>query len=50
MILMSTPGFSGVLDLMVWSAITLYIALWVKSKMAAICPRSNNKLISFSTQ
>ena len=35
------------LDPVVWSAIILDIALWVKSKMAAICPRSNNKLISF---
>ena len=26
------------------------LALWAKSKMATICPRSNNKLISFSTK
>ena len=37
-------------DLVVWSEITLDIALWVKSKMAAICPRSNNKMISFPKQ
>ena len=47
MILVSTIGFSGMPDLMMWSAVTLDIALCVKSKMAAICPRSNNKLISF---
>ena len=49
MIFLSTIGFSGMPDLVVWSEITLYIALWVK-KMAAICPRSNNKLIYYSTQ
>ena len=32
----STIGFSGMPDLVVWSEITLDIALWVKSKMAAI--------------
>ena len=49
MILVFTIGFLGMPDLVVWSAITLDIALWVKSKMAAICPRSSNKFISFST-
>ena len=42
-------GFSDMPDLVVWSEITLDIALWVKSKMTAICPRSNNKLILFLT-
>ena len=28
----------------------IYIALWVKSKMAAICAKSNYKSISFSTK
>ena len=46
----STIGFSDMLDLVVWSEKTLDIALWVKSKMAAIWPRSNIKLISFSTE
>ena len=50
MILVSTIGFSGMPGLVVWSEITLDIALWAKSKMAAICPRSNNELISVSTQ
>ena len=50
LILVSTIGFSGMPDLVVWSEINLAIALWVKSKMAAICPRSNNKLIWFLTQ
>ena len=50
MIFVSTIGFSGIPDLVVWSKITFDIALWVKSKMAAICPRSNNKLIYYSTQ
>ena len=50
MIFVSTIGFSGMPDLVVWSEITLDIALWVKSKMAAICPRSNNNLIYYSTQ
>ena len=50
MIFVSTIGFLGMPDLVVWSKITLDIALWVKSKMAAIYPRSNNKLIYFSTQ
>ena len=49
MILVFNMGFSGIPDLVVWAAITLDIALWVKSNMAVICPRSNNKLISFST-
>ena len=35
MILVSTIGFSGMPDLVVWSEITLDIALWVKYKMAA---------------
>ena len=42
MILLSTTGFSGMPDLVVWSEITLDIALWVKSKMAAIWLRSLN--------
>ena len=50
MICVSTVGFSGMPDLVVWSEITLNIALWVKSKMVAIWPRSNIKLISFSTE
>ena len=50
MIFVSTIGFSGMPDLVVWSEIPLDIALWVKYKMAAICPRSNNKLIYYSTQ
>ena len=50
MILVCTIGFLGMPDLVVWSAIILDIALWVISKMATICPRSNNKLISFSPQ
>ena len=50
MVFVSTMGFSGMPDLVVWSEITLDIALWVESKMAAMCPRSNNKLIYFSTQ
>ena len=50
MIFVSTIGFSGMADLVVWSEITIHIALWVKSKMAAFCTRSKNKLISFSTQ
>ena len=36
MIFVSTIGFSGMPDLVVWSKITLNIALWVKSRMAAI--------------
>ena len=31
MILVSTVGFSGMPDLMMWSAITLDIALWVEN-------------------
>ena len=50
MILVSTIRFSGKLDLVVLSEITLDVALWVKSKIAAFCPRSNSKAISFSTQ
>ena len=45
MIFLSTIGFSAMPDLVVWSEITLDIALWVKSKMADIWPRSNIKLI-----
>ena len=45
MICVSTIGFSGMPDLVVWSEITLDIALWVKSKITAIWPRSNIKLI-----
>ena len=50
MLFVSTIGFSGMPDLVVFSELTLDIALWVKSKMAAIWPRSNIKLISFSTE
>ena len=50
LILVSTVGFSDMPDLVVCSEITLDIALWVTFKMATICPRSNNKLILFSTQ
>ena len=46
MILVSTIGFPGMRDLLLW----LDLALSVKSKMAAIYPGSKNKLISFSTQ
>ena len=46
MIFVSTIGVSGIPDLVVWSKITFDIALWVKSKMAAICPRSNTKLFN----
>ena len=35
--------FSGMPDLVVESEITLDIVLQVKSKMADICPRSNNR-------
>ena len=34
MILVSTKRFSSMPDLVVWSEITLDVALWVKSKMA----------------
>ena len=50
MIFVSTIGFSGMPYQVVWSEITLDIALWVKSKMAAIWPGSNIKVISFSTE
>ena len=50
MIFVSTIGFSGIPNLVVWSKIIFDIALWVKFKMAAIYPRSNNKLIYYSTQ
>ena len=50
MILVSTIRFSGMPDVVVWSEIILDVALWVKSNMAAFCPRSNSKSISFSTQ
>ena len=50
MIFVSTMVFSGMSDLVVWSEITLDIALWVKSKIAAISSRSNNKLIYYSTK
>ena len=50
MIFVPTIGVSGMPDLVVWSEITLDIALSVKSKIAAIWPRSNIKLISFSTE
>ena len=36
MIFVSTIGFSGMPELVVWSEIILDIVLWVKSKMAAI--------------
>ena len=45
MILVSTIGFSGMSDIVVQSQNILSIALRVKSKMAAICTRSNNKLL-----
>ena len=47
MILVSTIGFSGMPDIEVWSKNSLDIALWVKSKMAAICIRSDNESMSF---
>ena len=50
MIFVPTIGFSGMPDLVVWSEMNFDISLWVKFKRAAICPRSNNKLIYFSTQ
>ena len=50
MISVSTIGFSGMPDLVLWAGMILDIALWVKSKMAAIWPRSNIKLISFSNE
>ena len=50
MISVSTVRFSGMPDLVVWSEIILDVALWVKSKMAAFCQRSNSKSISFLTQ
>ena len=50
LILVSSIGFLGMPDLVVWSEIPLDGASLVKFKIAAICPRSNNKLISFSTQ
>ena len=46
---MSTIGFSGMPNLVVELEITLDIALLVKSKMADICPKSNNLLVSFWT-
>ena len=48
-LLMSTIGFSGMPNLVVELEITLDIALLVKSKMADICPKSNNILVSFWT-
>ena len=50
MILVSIIRFLGMPDLVVGSEITLDVALWVKYKMVAFCPRSNSKSISFSTQ
>ena len=50
MISVSTIRFSRMRDLVVWSEINLDVALWVKSEMAAFCPRSNSKSISLSTQ
>ena len=41
---MSTIGVSGMPDLVVGIEITLDIALLVKSKMADICPITNNIL------
>ena len=46
-ILVSTIWFSGMPDLVVGLEITLDIALLVKSKMADICPRSNNIFVSY---
>ena len=43
-----TIRFLSMPDLVVWSEFTLDV-VGKKSKMAAICPRSNNKLLSFST-
>ena len=42
-LLVSTLGFSGMPDIVEWFESTLDIALWVKSKMAAIW--ENQKLI-----
>ena len=39
MILMSILGFLDTPDIVVWQESTLAIALWVKSKMTAICSR-----------
>ena len=50
MILVSIMGFSGIPDIVMCVEITLANALWVKFKMTVLYPRSNNKLISFSTQ
>ena len=50
MILVSILRFSGTLDTVVKQECILDIALWVKSKMAAICSRSNLQFISFSTE
>ena len=47
MILVSTIRFSGMPDLVVLSEITLDVALWVKSKMAAFCSRSNRGRFMF---
>ena len=47
-ILVSTIGFSIMSDIMVWLESSLDIALWVESKMAAICEKQ--KLIQLSTE
>ena len=41
----STIGFSGMSDIVVQSQNFLSIAMWAKSKMAAIFSRSNSKFI-----
>ena len=48
MIFVYTMGVFCMPDSVVWRESTLDIVVWVKSKMAVICPRSNNTLISFS--
>ena len=43
MILVSTIGYPGMPDTVVWFECTLDIALWMKYKMAAIC--ENQKIV-----
>ena len=50
MILVSTVGFLYMLEIVVWPEKTLDIALFIISIMAAIYLRSNDKLISYSTE
>ena len=50
MILVSTVGFSCMPEIVMWPESTLDIALFIISNMAAIYSRSNNKLISYSTE